>query len=85
MPNSYHGEYISSVSGQTGCVKTFASLGQESLSFPPQVMYYCDLCSNKHGFRLTRTHQVATPSQERNFDRYCDINSIEQDVEVPSK
>lgn len=78
MDNKYLGEYRA----VNGCHKLWVSEYQDSLSFPPQVSYQCDLCHTTHNFRLGKTYTITTPSQERQFEEYCKKNSIEQDVSI---
>lgn len=82
MTSTYHGFYRASTATITGCVKEFASIGQPSLQFPPQVSYYCDLCKTEHGFRFVRSVSVATPRQQLAFDEYCKSHFIEREVQV---
>lgn len=83
--DTYYAHYKSSVSAQTGCLKEFVSQSANNLGFPPQVTYSCDLCKSSHGFRLTNTNIINTPSQEKSFKAFCLKNQIERDVEVPVK
>lgn len=86
MRDKYYGEYVSSTTGQSGCVKRFMSVPQEKITFPPQVSYMCDLCDVTHGFRLKGAHIISTPSQEKAFRRaYATEEHVEFDVDVPKK
>jgi len=78
MKNTYYGEYRTVES----CQKLWVSEGQDTLSFPPQVNYVCDLCKTSHNFRLNRTYTIVTPGQSRQFDEYCKRNSLERDVSI---
>lgn len=78
----YYGIYHAATTGQTGCVKEFATVAQPTIVFAPQVNYYCDLCTTTHPFRYVRAITVATPSQTRTFETYCTERHIERDVEV---
>lgn len=78
----YYGMYHAATTGQTGCVKEFVTVAQETVVFSPQVNYYCDLCATTHPFRYVRSVLVATPGQSRKFATYCHERHIERDVEV---
>ncbi len=79
---SYFAQYTSTTATHTGCVKQFVTSGQDTVLFPPNVEYDCDLCGNYHTFRLTRKRTVSTPSQRRQFDEYCISQSLERDVNL---
>lgn len=78
----YFGHYKASTTGQTGCVKEFVTTGSASMTFPPQVMYRCDLCKLEHGFRYMTGHVASTPKQRERLVRYCHDHDIELDVVV---
>lgn len=80
----FYGHYRSSQSTVSGCPKEFLTEAKTAMSFPPQLAYHCDLCNDTHGFRLSHTYQVSTPSQETHLEEYCSSNKIERGVEVPS-
>lgn len=82
MSSGYYGEYKSSTSSETGCLKRFVSTETNSLLFPPVVHYSCDLCKSKHSFGFTKAWTVNTPSQQKKFAEYCEQNQIEQGVVV---
>lgn len=80
----FYGHYQSSTRGQTLCLKEFLTTGSVDIGFPPQLAYHCDICNDTHGFRLSRTYHVSTPSQETQLEEFCAANTIERGVEVPS-
>jgi hypothetical protein len=78
----YFGQYTSTTVTRTGCVKQFVTVRQDTLLFPSNVEYDCDLCGDNHTFRLMRQHTVSTPNQHRQFDEYCINQSLERDVNL---
>ena len=80
----YYAVYTSSVSGVTGCVKQFATLPQDTLSFVAAVMYHCDVCGTGHRFSLTKTYTCGTPRQHKGFAAFCEEKGIEQGVTLSS-
>lgn len=80
---TYYGEYKSSTSSTSGCLKKFMTVGSENIIYPPQLNYTCDLCGTKtHGFGLVRVWSVATKRQLEGFTSYCAFNSIETDIDI---
>lgn len=68
----FHAIYVSNDQG----ANSFATVGQDDLLFPPNVMY------NNETFRLSKTFQVATPYQEKAFREYCESNHIETNINL---
>lgn len=77
----FYGHYRSSTTSETGCVKEFLTLPHARPLFPAQVQWFCELCNGTHGFRLTATHQAATPRQQRQLGQYCREHGIETDID----
>lgn len=84
MPR-YVGQYHSAVSSLTGCIKEFVSTKTDTMNFPPQVLYFCDLCNTTHPFRFTKSIIVHTPSQQKQLEAFCKSHHIERDVDVSVK
>lgn len=68
----FYAEYVSNDQTVSGLV----SIPQDSLIFPPTIMY------KNNTFRLSRTFQVETPHQEQEFSDYCKRNSLETEVNL---
>lgn len=78
----HYGEYKSTTTSQTGCLKQFVTSATDSILFPPQVSYPCSLCKKSHGFGLVKTWILYSDSQFKGFEKYCVDHGIETEVKL---
>lgn len=69
----FHGIYSTS---RDGLGSSFATEAQDSIEFPPSVMY------EGEQYFFVRSFQVDTPSQGKQFDSYCSERNIETGVSI---
>lgn len=78
----FYGHFRSSTTNQTGCVHEFITVAVSSMSFPPQMLHTCPLCSKEHAYRFVFGHIASTPKQIQTIEAYCTNRGIEQNVAV---
>ena len=70
----YHAIYITTNS--SGHSKQIATTGQDESAFPANIEY------DGANYRFQNSYQVGTPSQQKNFIKFCEDNHIETEVYI---
>jgi hypothetical protein len=79
----YYALYTSSNEGVT---TSFVTAPQDTMVFPPMVKYESPLLKDPKGktqprtYRFVKTFMVASTSQLRKFEEYCDEHHLETEV-----